>query len=191
MDNAVWQRIAVVGVTGSGKTTLAQTLAQQFNTPHIEFDSLYWGPGWSAAPPEVFRERVAQAVSVAAWVTDGNYSQVRDIVWSRATALVWLDYAWPVIFWRLASRTLRRIAANEELWNGNRENWREAFFSRDSIFLWALKSRPKHRREYPVLLARPEYAHLRVVRLNSPRATQRWLTDVHRTRSSPRTLSSV
>jgi hypothetical protein len=49
------------------------------------------------------------------------------------------------------------------------------FFSRDSIFLWALTSHPRHRREYPVLLARPENAHLAVVRLRSPRETERWL----------------
>ncbi len=180
MDNAKWERIAVVGVTGSGKTTLARTLAQRFNVPHVEFDSLYWGPGWTETPREVFRERVAQALSKAAWAADGNYSQARDIVWSRATALVWLDYDWPMIFWRLASRTFQRVAAREELWNGNRENWREALFSRDSLFLWALKSRPKHRREYPALLAHPTYAHLWVVRLRSPLVTHRWLADLQR-----------
>ena len=180
MDDAPWDRIAVVGVTGSGKTTLAQTLAQRFSVPHIEFDSLYWGPGWTETPRDIFRERVTRAVSEAAWVSDGNYGQARDIIWSRATALVWLDYAWPVIFWRLVSRTLQRIAAREELWNGNRENWREAFFSRESLFLWALQSRPRHQRDYPILLARPEYSHLRVVRLCSPHTTRRWLADVQR-----------
>lgn len=180
MASSAWERIAVVGVTGSGKTTLAGTLAQRFTVTHVELDSLYWGPGWTEAPREVFRERVAHALSGPAWVVDGNYGQARDLVWSRATALVWLDYGWPVIFWRLARRTFQRVAAREELWNGNRENWREALFSRDSIFLWALKSRPKHQRDYPMLLSRPEYSHLRVVRLRSPRVTERWLADVQR-----------
>ena len=39
----------------------------------------------------------SRALTETAWVSDGNYGQVRDIVWRRATALVWLDYAWPVI----------------------------------------------------------------------------------------------
>ena len=180
MDDAPWERITVVGVTGSGKTTLALTLAQHFQVPQIELDSLYWGPGWTETPREVFRERVRRALTETAWVSDGNYGQVRDIVWRRATALVWLDYAWPVIFWRLARRTFQRVIAGEELWNGNRENWREALFSRDSLFLWALKSRPKQQREYPTLFSQPEHSHLRVVRLGSPRAAQRWLADVQR-----------
>ena len=35
-----------------------------------------------------------------------------------------------------------------------------------------------HRRQYPELLAQPEYAHLTVVRLHAPRETRRWLEGV-------------
>ena len=45
-------------------------------------------------------------MSGAAWVIDGNYSEARDIVWPRATAIVWLDYSWRVIAWRLLTRTI-------------------------------------------------------------------------------------
>jgi adenylate kinase family enzyme len=180
MSKFNWERIVVVGVTGSGKTTLARTLAQRFNMPHVEFDSLYWGPGWSETPREVFRERIAHALSDAHWVADGNYGQARDIVWRRATHLIWLDYDWLVIFERILRRTLQRVFTREELWNGNRENLRDAFFSRDSLFIWALTSRPKQRRDYPTLFRSPEYSHLNVIRLNSPRATQHWLTDLIR-----------
>jgi hypothetical protein len=48
-------------------------------------------------------------------------------------------------------------------------------FGRDSLFLWVLQSRPRHRREYPRLLEQPEYAHLKLIRLRSPRETEEWL----------------
>ena len=48
--------------------------------------------------------------------------------------------------------------------------------SRDSIFLWALRSRPSQRREYPALLASPEYTHLSVFHLRSPHEADRWLS---------------
>ena len=118
---------------------------------------------------------MAAALAAPAWVIDGNYSSVRDLVWPRATTLVWLDYPLPLVMWRLAKRTVRRVISREELWNGNRERLRDNLFSRDSIFLYALTSYPRHRREYPALLARPEYAHLAVVRLRHPRETERWL----------------
>jgi adenylate kinase family enzyme len=168
-------RITVVGTTGTGKTTLAQRLAQHLEIPHVELDALHWGPDWAAVPTAVFRERTAQVLSGDQWVVDGNYGKVRDIVWSRANTVVWLDYALPVIMWRLVRRTFRRIVTREELWNGNREGVRGTFLSGDSILLWALRTYRRRRREYPALFASPEYAHLKVVRLRSPWATEDWL----------------
>ena len=180
---AAWQpvpqpRIVVVGVTGSGKTTTAKRLAQLLNIPHIELDSLHWLPGWVMAETEPFRRSVTEALSGTAWVTDGNYRKARDIIWERATTLVWLDYSLPVILWQLTFRTLKRIITREALWNGNRETWRGAFFSKDSLFLWAMQSYPTFRKRYPQYLATPEYAHLEVIRLRSRKETERWLEEL-------------
>jgi adenylate kinase family enzyme len=175
-NRVVGKRVAVIGTTGSGKTTLARTLAQRLGYSHVELDALHWEPNWGEASRDVFRARVDAALRGETWVVDGNYSKVRDIVWARADTIVWMDYALPVIFWRLWWRTLKRVVTREELWGGNRENARNVFFSRDSLFLWALTSRPRHRREYPALLQRPEYAHLRLIRLRSPDEAERWLT---------------
>jgi hypothetical protein len=128
-----------------------------------------------------------QALSGGAWVTDGNYSKVRDIVWCRAHTVVWLDYALPVILGRLVWRTVRRLVRREELWNQNRERFAGAFLSRDSIILWALQTYRRRRREYPVLFGRPECAHLLVVRLRSPREARRWLDGLPATGGEERT----
>jgi len=167
--------IAVVGATGSGKTTLAREIARRLGYRHVEMDSLHWEPNWQETPLDVFRARVAHALRGDNWVIDGNYSKVRDVVWGRADALVWIDYALPVIFWRLWWRTVRRVVTREHLWGTNREGWR-AFVGRDSLFLWVLSSRPRHRRDYPALLQRPEYAHLALTHLHSPRETEEWLS---------------
>jgi adenylate kinase family enzyme len=177
-SNPIGQRIVVIGTTGSGKTTLATQLARRLGASHIELDALHWEPDWAAAPLDVFRARVTQALSLDSWVADGNYSKVRDIVWGRADSIVWLDYSLPVILGRLTRRTVHRIITREELWNGNRENLRGAFFSRDSIFLWALKTYRKQRRIYPPLFAQPEYHHLTIIRLPSPHVTNRWLDNI-------------
>ncbi len=168
------QRLVVVGTSGSGKTTLARRLAAALAVPHIELDALHWEANWQEAPVEVFRERTRAAVAAAAWAADGNYSVVRDIVWGRADTLVWLDYALPVILWRLLIRTARRVAWREELWNGNRETW-AAQLSRDSIILWALRTYQRRRRETPTLVQQPAYRHLTVIHLRSPQEAERWL----------------
>jgi len=83
-----------------------------------------------------------------------------------------------IILTQLLKRTLWRVVSHEELWNGNREDWRNAFFSRNSLFLWAVKTHGRHRREYPLLLAQPDYAHLQLIVLNSPQATSNWLAQI-------------
>ncbi len=172
------RRVAVVGVTGSGKTRLAQAMAEALGLAFVELDALQWEPGWKAAERSVFRQRAEAALACGAWVTDGNYSELRDLVWRQAQVLVWLDYALPLVLWRLLKRTLNRTLSQELLWGTNRETWRGAFFSRDSLFLYALASHKRMRRNYPAALALPEYAHLTVLRLHTPRQAEemlRWL----------------
>lgn len=175
------RRIAVVDTTGSGKTTLAGQLAARLGIPNVELDAIHWGEDWSHAPADVFRQRLVQSVQGEAWVTDGNYSEVRGIIWARAGTVVWLDYTLPMILWRVIWRTLRRTSRREELWSGNRERFREAFTSRESIILYALRTYGRRRREYPAEFARPEYAHLQVVHLRSPQAARRWLESLPQT----------
>ena len=168
-------RAAVVGVTGSGKTTFARRLAGQFDIPHVELDGLYWAPRWTPRPTEVFSALVAEALFPEAWVADGNYHEVRPIVWGRANVLIWLDYSLPLILWRLTKRIWRRGLSQEALWNGNRDQLWTHYFSRDSLYLWALRSYPRYRRQFIEMIAQPDYTHLRVLQFKAPLAAEQWL----------------
>ena len=169
------QRVAIIGVTGSGKSTLAAALSRRLDIPWVELDALFWEPAWTPAPREVFRSRVAAALAGNAWVVDGNYSAVRDLVWVRADTVIWLDYPLPVILARLLWRILRRWWKREVLWHGNRERLAEHFLTRDSRLLWALRTYPKYQREYPALFASETYRHLTVLRFRAPHQTSQWL----------------
>ncbi|MBE9229215.1 AAA family ATPase [Phormidium sp. LEGE 05292] len=173
------QRISVIGTSGTGKTTLAKKIAQRLAIPHIELDALHWEPNWVEAPDCIFQERVLKAISSDRWVVDGNYSQIRNIIWVKADTIVWLNYSLSVILTRLLWRTFERSLTQKELWSGNRETLQKAFLSRDSILLWALQTYSRRRKEYPILFAQPEYSHLEVVELRSPKAANDWLGNLY------------
>ncbi len=172
------RKIAIVGASGSGKSTLAAALESKLAIPHTDLDSIHWLPNWESRPREELRARIDVITQRDRWVTSGNYSSLRDIIWARADTLIWLDYPLWMVMSRLLRRTIIRVITQQELWGtGNRENWRN-LFSRDkqeNILRWALYSHPKHRREYPELLKQPEFAHLTVIHFTHPRDTARWL----------------
>ena len=175
-----YQRIVVVGTTGSGKSTMAERLANKIGGEFIELDALHWEPDWMEAPFEVFRSRVGMATQAQAWVVAGNYHVVRDLIWKRAEAIIWLDYSFPIVFWRLTTRTIRRAITREELWNGNREKfwWHFKLWSDESLFKWLFKTYWRRKREYPQLFALPEHKHLNVIHFRTPQETEEWMTNI-------------
>src|SRR5690242_1650994 len=96
------RRILILGSTGAGKTTLARQLAERLGLHHVELDALHWDANWTEAHPDVFAARTAQALANrAAWVVDGNYGEVRDLLWPQADTVIWLDYSLLLIVWQL------------------------------------------------------------------------------------------
>ncbi len=182
MNTFPYQRIVVIGTTSSGKSTLASQLAEKLGADFIELDALHWEPNWVEAPDEVFRMRVETAIRSQSWVAAGNYHVVRDVIWQQAEAIIWLDYPFHIVFWRMLTRTIRRAVFQEELWNGNRENfWTHLkFWSDESLFRWLFKTYWRRKGEYPMLFALPENTHLQMIHFKHPQETKNWLKNLRK-----------
>jgi adenylate kinase family enzyme len=171
----VSRRIVIVGISGNGKTTLGRRLAEKLGVPFTELDALMHQPGWVPAETETFRREVEAVMDASdGWVLDGMYqAQLGGVVLRRADTLVWLDQPLPLVLRRLVKRAVKDIITKRDLFNGNRQTWRYAFFTRDSLVSFASKSYFKRRREWPEAIGAPP--DLEIVRLRSPREVERWL----------------
>jgi len=157
-------RIAVHGPSGSGKTTLAAAVAARLGIGHTELDALYHQPGWTQLPTEEFRTAVAAVVDGPAWVVDGNYRQVRDLVWARAQVIVVIDLPRRRVMTRLLRRSIVRSAVRAELWNGNRESLANLVSTDEqrNVVLWSWRTH--HRYHGPVQAEAADVApHARLV----------------------------
>ena len=172
------QRVSVVGTTGSGKTTFAHSLAERLGVPCFEIDASHWGSGWTPRPTEERDRDLASTAAMETWIIDGNYKDVRDLIWARVDTVVWLDYSFTRTFWQLFRRTIARAVRHETLWAGNHESLRQTFLSRESILLWLLQTYHRRRRDYARVVADPRWAHITFVRLRSPRDSAAWLARV-------------
>jgi adenylate kinase family enzyme len=161
------RRVAVVGNSGSGKTTVAAAIADALGVPHLELDAVFHQPGWQPLEREVFRARVAEFIAADGWVVDGNYSAVRDLVWARADTVVWLDLPRRQVMRQLTWRTLRRMLTRAELWNGNTEQLRNLLRMdpEQSILRWAWTQHGKYVERYGAAQQDPANQHLAFIRV--------------------------
>lgn len=169
------ERILVIGTSCSGKSTFARRLAAARSFECVELDAHFWGPNWTPQPTERFRAAVATAAAGDAWVIEGNYSGVRDVLWPRATAVIWLNYSLSTVLLRGVRRTVKRNLTREQLWHGNRESLRRSFFSRESILVWILTTHERRNREFSALRRGNAYPQLEWTELRHPREADAYL----------------
>ncbi len=185
-----YTRVIVVGTTASGKSTLAETLANRLDLDFVELDALYWQPNWVGTPDEEFIPKVDAATRGERWVVAGTYSRTIPTTWRRAEIIIWLDYSLPLIFWQLVKRTVRRNLTREVMWGTNTDRFWIHFklWSDESLVRWLFKTYGKRKKQYPQLLALPEHQHLKLLRFRSPKETAAWVKSLPETPSVSKIL---
>ena len=171
-------RVVVVGSSGVGKSWLAGALAERLGCPFVELDELFWGTNWTPRPGAEFLSLVRAAAAGEHWVAAGNYSSARGELWSRATAVVWLNFSLAYALRRVLPRTARRIWRRESLWHGNRESLLRTLFTRQSIVWWLLTTHNERRRNFGALRRGKEFSHLRWFEFSQPAQAERFLAEV-------------
>lgn len=142
----ILRRVSVVGGCASGKTTLAARMAEALTIPHVELDRLAWTAGWQPVSPVALRKRIAAVVREESWIADGNCDVARDLIWSRATSVIWLNYAQPVVLFRALRRSMHRLMAGSTAPTGDKETLRHIVASPHSAVLHVLTRHSLRRR---------------------------------------------
>jgi adenylate kinase family enzyme len=172
------ERVVVVGTSCCGKSVFSRQLAKALGCPRIELDELFWGPDWTPKSKNEFQRLTSAAAAAPRWVADGNYGRTRDLLWPRATTVIWLNYGFLTVFFRALRRTLIRNITGETLWHGNRESLARSFFSRDSILVWVATTFYRRRKEFNALRTGGKYPHVTWVEFRRPSEAAHYLRSV-------------
>jgi adenylate kinase family enzyme len=93
-------RITILGLPGSGKSFLAERIAEKKHIPHIHIDRFWLEGGGghnsrSTPNPEqthaYVKEKVLEAIQQESWVSDGFYSKIQPDIADRADSILFLD----------------------------------------------------------------------------------------------------
>ena len=166
-------RISIRGTSGSGKTTVGKAASTRTGIPYVELDAIRHQPNWTELPDDEFVARVSAIAAGDRWIVDGNYGAVRQITGERATTIVWLDPPRWRLMLQVLQRSFARAAFRQELWNGNRETFKDWLDPTHPI-RWAWSTHARRRREYEAAMVDDD----RWVRLRSRRHVKAWLASL-------------
>ncbi len=166
------QRVHLIGGSGAGKTTLGRRLAARLGLPFIDFDDLFWEPGWREVGHEELACRLAPHLAQPGWVVAGNYHATTErLVWPRLTHLLVLDLPYPLLLRRTLWRTLVRGLTGTPCCNGNRESVAR-LLHHDGVVRYLGRTWRRRHARYATLVQEPALAHAQVVRLQDTAAVR-------------------
>ena len=108
-------RIYIIGVSTSGKTTLAKKLAKKINCECFNLDDLYWKKKYTRARTKREMESIVKStIKKKKWVIEGSYSEGNWVRWiaKKSDAVLWLDIPRHTLTWRIIKRPFTRQKPN-------------------------------------------------------------------------------
>lgn len=167
-----YKKIAIIGSTASGKSTLARKLSQIYKVPHIELDQILF-ENQKRKTDEEFRFAVEKLVEKSEWICDGVFYNLADIIWPKADVVIWLDIPLKTTYRQVLSRSLKRIVKRQSKPGGQRETLKTAF-GRNGIVTKTPHIHRKITSNYEKLV--PQYvSDNKLVRLKSRKEVNEWL----------------
>ena len=103
-------KTVIVGNSGSGKSWLAEGLAEGLGTVAIDLDAVHWLPGGynGRRDPELAKSMVRDQASKDCWIIEGVYGWLAYEALPSATAFIWLDLPEAECIENVRRRGLRR-----------------------------------------------------------------------------------
>lgn len=164
------QRIAVIGISGSGKTTFSKKLGDVTRLPVYHMDQLFWGENWASIPDEEWQLAEHKLIQKDRWIIEGYISDQSTGRLRHAEKIIYLDFAGIYCAVNAIKRWwFYKNSDRPDLPKGCRANF-------DLSFFWVI-FRKKERRDIEKALQLSDLNH-KLERLTHPKHLKKYLTEI-------------
>jgi adenylate kinase family enzyme len=106
MENKIGNKIVVLGVSASGKSTFARKLGDKTGLPVTYIDALMWKPGWQYIGDEETVRLIKEVSEKDSWIIEGYIEKgARVELFNKSDTILYLDYPGWLSAWRYLKRT--------------------------------------------------------------------------------------
>lgn len=102
-------KICIIGISGAGKTTLAQKLSEEFSLPAYAYDEIYWDKTqaeYVKNTPETMKSLISEIKSKESWIMEGSYDKCLAPFFADSSLIIRLNIPYRVCAYRIIKRFL-------------------------------------------------------------------------------------
>lgn len=163
-----FDRVAIIGSAGSGKTTFAKTLGSLLGRQVVHLDKILWGENWTQLTHEQQTQILAPVVDSDQWIVDGLWASTLEMRYKRATLVIFLNYKPSLCAWRAFTRSVKhRGKQRDDLATGCVEKINPPFYK--YILTFRKHSLPK------IVAMQQAYPNVPVIAFTTPKQTQQFV----------------
>jgi adenylate kinase family enzyme len=93
------RNIVVIGISGTGKSTISRKLAALKGLPLYHMDSIIWSENWIESDDHTIQLRLEEIADTDGWIVEGWVDKNSKTILERADLILYLDYPGWLAFW--------------------------------------------------------------------------------------------
>jgi adenylate kinase family enzyme len=165
------QKIAIIGITGSGKSYLGRRVAKKTGLPLFHLDTIYWRGKWQeVSEDEYLKEHEKILKENDRWVIEGWLNEKMHGRLHAADVIIYLDYPGWLVIWRYYKRWFKhRKIARPELPAESRERFR---------LKWLILGFLRNERPFIERALKEVSDREKIIRVRSPQEMEKRLSEV-------------
>lgn len=113
-------KIHIIGISGSGKSHLANILSNKLNIPKFDLDDIYYETKYSKIRDKIKRKEIISQIIKENndWIIEGVYNSWTEEIPQNADIIIWLDLPKNLLSFRIIKRAISEKRKNiKELLN--------------------------------------------------------------------------